>query len=189
MNLPIKKWHTYTETIDTPAGEMPLKKIAVVAIFDNPFAGRFVEDLNPLIQASIAIGAAMGKVFVEAMQPYPIIGIGKGGITGLSGEQEHVNALLTTAFAEPVRAAIGGGKAWIPSMTKRAGPGTLIDIPLAHKDALYVRSFYDGVSLTLPEAPAADEIALILAGSNRGRLQARVGGLRVEDVKGLDGLS
>ena len=65
MNIPIKKWHTYTETIDAPAGEMPLKKIAVVAIFDNPFAGRFVEDLHPLIQASVAIGAAMGKVFVE----------------------------------------------------------------------------------------------------------------------------
>jgi hypothetical protein len=73
-------------------------------------------------------------------------------------------------------------------MTKRAAPGADIDIPVAHKDALYVRSFYDGVTVTLHDAPGPDEIAVIVALTNRGRLRARVGGLRAEHVKGVDGL-
>ena len=189
MELKIKKWQTFVETTLAPDGEEPLRKIAVVAVVDNPFAGRQVEDLKPMIEASVEIGRQMGRAFAEAMLPYKVLSYGKGGIVGLGGEQEQVNALLTTAFAEPVRAAVGGGKAWISSMTKRGAPGTLIDIPLAHKDALYVRSFYDGVSLALQDAPLAGEIALIMAGANRGRIGARVGGLRVEDVKGLDGLT
>jgi hypothetical protein len=89
----------------------------------------------------------------------------------------------------PLRSALGGGEAWIPSFTKLAAPGGLIDIPLAHKDALYVRSHYDGVSVTLPpDAPAADEIALIVCLANRGRLNARVGGLAADSIVGKDGL-
>ncbi len=189
MNIQIKKWLSFVETTEAPDGQAPLRKIAVVAVVDNPCAGRRVEDLKPMIDASVELGRLMGKAFVEAMLPYKVLSYGKGGVVGSNGEQEHVNALLTTAFAEPVRSAVGGGKAWISSMTKRGAPGTVIDIPLAHKDALYVRSFYDGFTLTLHDAPAAGEIALIMAGANRGRIDARVGGLRVEDVKGLDGLS
>ncbi len=82
---------------------------------------------------------------------------------GLGGELEHANAMLTTVFATPLREAVGGAEAWIPSFTKLTAPGALIDVPLAHKDALYVRSHYDGVSVTLPpDAPAADEVALIV---------------------------
>ena len=84
---------------------------------------------------------------------------------------------------------VGGAEAWIPSFTKLAAPGCLIDVPLAHKDALYVRSHYDGVSVTLPpDAPAADEVALIVCLANRGRLNARVGGLNARDIGGKDGL-
>ncbi len=79
---------------------------------------------------------------------------------------------------------MGGAEAWIPSFTKLAAPGCLIDVPLAHKDALYVRSHYDGVSVTLPpDAPAADEVALIVCLANRGRLNARVGGLNARDIR------
>ena len=80
----------------------------------------------------------------------------------MAGEQEHANALLTTAFANPLRDAIGGAKAWISSMTKMGGPGTLIDIPMNHKDDVYVRSHYDGMSLVLTESPMPDEIAVNL---------------------------
>jgi hypothetical protein len=51
-----------------------------------------------------------------------------------------------------------------------------------------VRSHYDGITVTLPDAPLANEIAVILGIANRGRLNARVGGLRFDDVKGQDGL-
>ena len=188
MKLPVKRWLTFADQAEAPEGEAPLRKIGVVAVIANPYAGRYVEDLKPLIEGSAELGQAMAERAAQAMLPYKGLGVGKGGIAGLAGEQEHVNALLTTEFAIPLRAVLGGGKAWISSMTKRGGPGTTIDIPFNHKDALYVRSFYDGMTLTLHDAPAPDEIALILCLANRGRIGARVGGLRPEDVKGVDGL-
>ena len=81
----------------------------------------------------------------------------------MNGEQEHGVAMLTTVFGNVMRDAAGGGKAWISSFTKRAAPGATIDIPLAHKDALYVRSHYDGITITLPDAPLPNEIAIICA--------------------------
>src|SRR5206468_12073301 len=111
---------------------------------------------------------------------------GKGGIVGLAGEQEHINALLTTTFANPLREAVGGGRAWISSMTKRGGPRTSTDIPLACKDALYVRSHYDGMTITPPGAPLPNEIAVIVCIANRGRLTAPVGVLTIADVRGRE---
>ena len=67
--------------------------------------------------------------------------------------------------------------------------GASIDVPLAHKDALYVRSHYDGVSITLPpETPDPDEIVLLVSVASRGRLNARVGGLGADTISGKDGL-
>jgi hypothetical protein len=188
MDLEVNRWLTFTDESDDSEGGSPLRKVAVVAVVTNPYAGRYVADLDPLIRASAALGERMAEKAAGAMRPFEALGYGKGGVVGLNGEQEHATALLTTTFAEPLRTRLGGGKAWIPSMTKRAAPGADIDIPVAHKDALYVRSFYDGVTVTLHDAPGPDEIAVIVALTNRGRLRARVGGLRAEHVKGVDGL-
>ena len=163
-------------------------KVAVAAVVENPYAGQQVEDLRPMIAASEEIGREMGKVLLETLGSYEVQSYGKVGIAGLAGEQEHANALLTTTFANPLREAVGGGKAWISSFTKRAAPGVPIDVPLAWKDALYVRSHYDGMTLVLPDAPWPDEIAVVFCVANRGRIGARVGGLKFEDMKGEDGL-
>jgi hypothetical protein len=61
-------------------------------------------------------------------------------------------------------------------------------VPLAHKDALYVRSHYDTITVTLADAPLPDEIVVLFASATRGRLHARLGGLKAEDVVGQDGL-
>ncbi len=192
MQLKTRRWFTFVEH-KTFEGDhqanLPLKKVAVVAVVENPYAARYVEDLTPLIKASEDVGRELAAMAVEALKPYEAQSYGKGGIVGLAGEQEHANALLTTVMAEPLRAAVGGGKAWIASFTKRGGPGTSIDIPLACKDALYVRSHYDGMTITLPDTPMPDEVAVILCVANRGRLHARVGGLAYEAMKGEDGLT
>jgi Amino acid synthesis len=107
----------------------------------------------------------------------------------MRGEQEHGAAMLTAVYGNIMRDAAGGGLAWISSLTKRAAPGATIDVPLAHKDALYVRSHYDGMSLTLPDAPHEDELAVICCYANRGRLNARLGGLRKGDISKRDGLT
>lgn len=190
MKLRTRRWLTFVEQRDDPAHEqaVPLRKVAIVAVVENPYAGRQVEDLKPMIAASEELGREMGRHLIQAVGPYEVQSYGKAGIAGLAGEQEHANALLTTTFANPLRDAVGGGKAWISSFSKRAAPGTPIDIPLASKDALYVRSHYDGMTVLLPDAPMPDEIAVIFCVANRGRIGARVGGLKFEDIKGEDGL-
>jgi hypothetical protein len=192
MKLDIRRLLSFCDHKEVEAGHrhaLPLRRVASVAVVGNPYAGGYVEDLSAAIAASVEVGRVLAKLAVELMGPYKIESYGKGGVVGLGGELEHANAMLTTVFAAPLREAVGGAEAWIPSFTKLAAPGCAIDVPLAHKDALYVRSHYDGVSITLPsDAPAADEVALIVCLANRGRLNARVGGLAANDIVGKDGL-
>ena len=61
-------------------------------------------------------------------------------------------------------------------------------MPLAYKDALYVRSHYDTMEVRIPDAPLPDEVVVIAVVANRGRLNTRLGGLRKEESKGVDGL-
>ena len=189
--MDIKCVLSFVDEVRTEAGQRvdpPLRKVAVAAIIDNPFTGRFVPDLKPLTEASVEIGRHICGLAVSVLGYQPE-SYGKAAVIGTHGEQEHGVAMLTTVFGNVMREAAGGGKAWISSFTKRAGPGAAIDIPLAHKDALYVRSHYDGITITLPDAPLPDEIAVICAYANRGRPNHRVGGLSARDIKGLDGLT
>jgi hypothetical protein len=191
MKLKIRRSHTFVENRVLEAGKaakIPLRRVAAVLVVENPYAGHYVRNLKPMIEASAALGRELAAMALYALAPFKAQSVGKGALVGIAGEQEHANALLTTAFAEPLREALGGGKAWISSMTKVGMAGTPIDIPMNCKDALYVRSHYDGMTLMLPDAPMPDEIALILCLANRGRLNARVGGLRYEELKGENGL-
>jgi len=189
----IRKWYLQIE--DSLAGETgaladgePLRKIVVAACIYNPFAGRFVQDLSNWVEASPDLGREFGRRIRAAAQGQAIQSYGKACLVGIDGEYEHGNALLTNPAANPVRDSVGGGKSWVPSTGKRGGPGTIIDIPLAHKDALYVRSHYDTVSATFNDGPSRDEVVLIWAFATRGRLHARLGGLTASEIKGLDGL-
>jgi hypothetical protein len=189
--LEIRKIVTFAEDTFSEAGrpaEPPLRKVVGVAVLKNPFAELFVEDLSPLTEASLELGKRMTSIGKIVMGSLAAQSYGKAGLVGLAGEQEHAAAMLTTVFGNVMREGVGGGKAWISSMTKRVAPGETIDIPLAHKDALYVRSHYDGITITLHDAPLPDEIAVIAAFANRGRINHRVGGLAARDVKGVDGL-
>ncbi len=169
------------------AAENPLRKVAIAAVVNNPYAGRYSQDLSEITGPSEELGRLMGQRLAAAMGG-PVESYGKSCIVGWRGEQEHANAFLTTSFANPIREAIGGGVAWISSSTKRGALGASIDVPLANKDALYVRSHYDTITVCVPDAPEPDEAVVIIAAANRGRLNFRLGGLRYEDIEGKDGL-
>lgn len=190
--MQIKRVLTFVDELRSDMGRnlsTPLLKTAAVAVIDNPFAGKFADDLSPLVQGSEAIGREICPLAVKLLAPHRPESYGKAAIIGLHGEQEHGVALLTTVFGNVMREAAGGGKAWISSITKRAAPGSTIDVPLAHKDALYVRSHYDGMTLTLHDCPQPDEICVIAVYASGGRPHHRVGGLAAKDIKGLDGLT
>ena len=166
----------------------PLRKVAAVAVIDNPYAGRFERGPEAIDRRQREIGRRICAIAVTLLG-VPAESYGKAALIGMNGEQEHGVAMLTTVFGNEMRAAAGGGKAWISSLTKRAAPGSSIDIPLAHKDALYVRSHYDGITIMLPDAPLPDEIAIIAAYASRGRPNHRVGGPKASEIKGQDGLT
>src|ERR1700761_1710902 len=180
MQLNIRRSLTLIEDRNELAGrrvETPVRKVAVVTVLENPYISQYVEDLSPLIKASVGLGETMAGMALAALGPYKAQGYGKGGLVGSLGEAEHASALLTTAYANPIRDAIGGGKAWISSMVKIGAPGSLIDIPMNHVDDVYVRSHYDGMSLSFQDTPLPDEIAIIFCMVSGARLNARVGGL------------
>jgi hypothetical protein len=189
----VRKWFTYTEDVlanesGQAADGPPIHRVVIAAAIHNPYAGRFSQDLTEIVAASDQLGREFGRRAVEASGEAAIQSYGKACIVGTSGEYEHGNAFLTQVFADPVRDAVGGGKAWVPSTGKVAAAGAIIDVPLAHKDALYVRSNYDTISISFGDAPRPDEVVIAFAFASRGRLHARLGGIAASEIVGDDGL-
>ena len=169
--------------------EKPIKRCIVAAVIQNPFAGKYVEDLSQLMDTGEYLGKRLTEIGVQAMgvKPEEVENYGKGAIVGLDGELEHAAAILHPKLGKPMREVIGGGKAIIPS-AKKAGPaGTALDVPLHYKNAAFVRTHYDAMEIRIPDAPRADEIVVALAVTNGGRPHPRVGGLQISEVKGEDG--
>lgn len=186
----VRSWFSVRQEIQHDGGEptgTPLIKAAVAVVVRNPLAGQRVDDLSPLIDPSPWLGTELGRRAAELLGDQQVASYGKAGIVGVAGEQEHAVACLTTVFGDALREAVGGGAAWIPSVTKVASAGTSLDVPLAHKDALFVRSHYDAVTIAVPDSPRPDEMLLCVGVANRGRVHHRVGGLSSDEAVG-DGL-
>lgn len=168
----------------------PIRRAVAAAVIANPFAGRYVEDLTPLIE----IGAELGDLLIaRAVAALGIDGAlvqsyGKAAAVGENGELEHAAALLHPTMGTPIRAALGGGAALIPSAKKRGGPGVTLDVPLGHKDAAYVRSHFDAIEIRIADAPRAGEILVAVAATDGGRPHPRIGGLNTDAIVGKDGL-
>lgn len=168
----------------------PVRRAIACAVLLNPFAGRYVEDLSELVAHGEELGALLAERAIAALGvPGPRVhSFGKAAVVGEAGELEHAAALLHPKMGAPVRAALGGGPALIPSTKKSGGPGTAVDVPLGHKDAAFVRSHFDAVEARVPDAPRADEILLCLALTTGGRPLPRIGGLTADAIEGTDGL-
>jgi hypothetical protein len=193
MSVVIRKIVTVVEETLMEGGRdvsPPTRRAAAIAVIDNPFAGKFVDDLAPLI----AIGEELGELL--AARAITALGIegskaqsyGKAAAVGENGELEHAAAILHPKMGAPVRKVLGKGAALIPSSKKRGGLGTVLDIPLGHKDAAFVRSHFDGMEVQINDAPRANEIMVAVAVTDSGRPLPRVGGLTIEEIKGEDGL-
>jgi hypothetical protein len=187
MDSGIRRWYRFAEEVvhdgGAPTDPTLIKAAAAVAI-ENPFAGGHVHDLEALIEPSARLGAELARRAIELLEGRPVEGYGKGGIAGVNGEQEHVVACVTTPFGDALREASGGGAAWISSATKVASAGEPLDLPLAYKDALYVRSHYDAITIRLADAPRPNELLVALAVSSGGRVHQRVGGLSADEAVG-----
>jgi hypothetical protein len=159
----------------------PLRKAAAAAVIKNPFAGRFVEDLSPLFDLGAQLGEILGNEAVKSLGAAPgqVKAYGKGAIVGFAGELEHCAAILHPKLGKPLREAVNGGKAIIPSSAKRGGPGTAIDVPLHFKDDEWAISYFDAMEVRVPDAPGPDEIVIAVVLTNAGRPLARIEGKRI----------
>ncbi|MFG1296102.1 MULTISPECIES: amino acid synthesis family protein [Xanthobacter] len=193
MSAKIRKIVTIVEETHKEMGRPvspPTRRAAALAVIENPFAGRYEEDLTDLI----AIGEELGDILTrKAVAALGIEGdkaqsYGKAALVGENGELEHAAALLHPKMGTPVRKVLGKGAALIPSSKRRGGLGAELDIPLGHKDAAYVRSHFDGMQVSINDAPRANEIVVAVAVTDSGRPLPRVGGLTAADIKGEDGL-
>ncbi len=168
----------------------PTRKAVAVAVIANPFAGRYVEDLEPLMEIGDELGGLLGGKCVEALgiEPAQAESYGKAAMVGEDGELEHAAAILHPRLGKPLRAAVEKGAALVPSSKKMGGPGQPLDVPLGHKDAAYVRSHFDGIEVRLNDSPRAGEIMVAVAVTDSGRPLPRVGGLLASEAEGVDGL-
>jgi len=188
----VRKFATVVEEIfheGGPPPAKPLKQGACLAVIHNPYAGRYVPDILPLMADLKPLGLDMARRLIAAMgvSAREIAAYGKGAIVGSAGEIEH-GALWHEPGGWGMREVLGGTKAIVPSTKKVGGPGTRLDVPLAHINAAYVRSHFGAMEVGLADAPKADEIVYILTMSMGARIHDRAGGLKASEIKGEDGL-
>ena len=213
--ITIRRVFTHVEEIHHefgPVAAVPLIRGALGVVLTNPFAGRFEPNILPMMDALQDVGVHMAHRLLAAMNVTVerIASYGKGAVVGAAGELEHgalwhvpggyaMRALLgwkgdravysagqaqqKTSPAQP-----GNALAIVPSTKKVGAPGTALDVPLTHINAIYVRSHFDAIEVRVPGAPASDEIVYILAMSTGARVHARVGGLEAKDIARWDGL-
>jgi hypothetical protein len=193
MKARIRKLATFLEETREEMGRSinpPTQRVAAVAVIENPAAGKYAEDLSELI----AIGEELGELLTQrAVAALGVSGAavesyGKAAAVGEDGEIEHAAAILHPKLGGAVRRVLGKGAALIPSSKKRGGMGVVLDVPLGHKDAAYVRSHFDAMEVRINDAPRANEIMVAVAATDSGRPLARVGGLTKDQIKGEDGL-
>lgn len=193
MSAEIRKIAVWVEETHREIGQVispATRKAVAVAVIKNPFAGSYTEDLTPLMDIGAELGGLLGDKCVAALgiEPAEAESYGKAAMVGEGGELEQAAAILHPKLGAPLRVAVEKGAALVPSSKKMGGPGQLLDVPLGHKDAAYVRSHFDGIEVRLNDAPRADEIMVAVAVTDSGRPLPRVGGLTHAEAEGKDGL-
>lgn len=190
-DLAVRKRILAVETIfheGGPAPETPLMRGAALAVVANPYAGRYVQEIQEFMDDLRPLGLDMAKALAKALGGADRVeGYGKASIVGTAGELEH-GALWHAPGGYAMREVLGGAKAIVPSSKKVGGMGARIDVPITHIDASYVRSHFDSMEAGINDAPRADEMLLALVMTTGPRIHARAGGLEAKDVKGEDGL-
>ena len=173
----IRKITTTREVIFSELGiaaPRPIVRAVGMAVIVNPFAGRFVDDLRPLFEAGAMLGERLMPDLVKLLGG-PAVSYGKGALVGVDGEMEHGGACVHPMLGKPMRAALGGGKAVISSNVKIAAAGTILDVPLGHKDDSWSFAHFDTITVSVADAPRPNEILVVMAVADGGRLQNRCG--------------
>lgn len=151
----------------------PVTRVAACAIVRNPLAGRPQDDLAELVPFGEMLGDRLAKEAVAALQG-PAASYGKAAIIGIDGDIEHGAAVIHPKMGRPMREAIGGGKAIIPSNVKVAVAGTAIDVPLSERNDPWLFDNIDTMTVSIADAPRPREIVVIVVLADGGRPRPRI---------------
>ena len=193
MKSQIRKIIVQVDEVLQEAGQAvnpPTRRALAMAVIANPYAGKYSDNLDILMDIGEELGGLLGERCVKALgiKPEEAQSYGKAAIVGEAGELEHAAAILHPKLGAPLRKAVSKGAALVPSAKKQGTLGTAIDVPLGHKDAAFVRSHFDAMEARVSDAPRANEIVVAVVVTDSGRPQARTGGLQVQEIVGQDGL-
>jgi hypothetical protein len=175
--MDIRKIVYHHEIVYAEAGNtapQPITRVAGIALVNNPYAGKQVEDLSALFDLGGHLGEQlMGEVVARLARP--AVSYGKAALVGALGDFEHGGACIHPKLGKPMRAAVGGGKAVIASNVKVGPPGTPIDVPLGHKDEPWSFDHFDTLTLCIGDSPRPSEIMVVMAVADGGRVNPRCG--------------
>ncbi|WP_299046110.1 amino acid synthesis family protein [uncultured Tateyamaria sp.] len=189
MQPNIRKLVTYEEEVLIEGFKRaadPWRLFAVAAVVENPWAGRFVEDLTPEIQAyGTILGALLtNRILGMAGGGDAIEAYGKAAVVGLDGEVEHASGLIhTLRFGNHFREAVGA-KSYLAFTNTRGPANAPIMVPLMDKNDAGRRSHYLTIQFAIPDAPRAEEVVVVLGAATGGRPHHRIGD-RYQDLKDL----
>ncbi len=191
MKVAVRKIVVAVEEVRHDGGpplDAPILKGYAACVIENPFAGRYEPDILPMMEALKPLGLECSQKLLAALggDASRIEAYGKGSLVGAGGELEH-GALWHVPGGYAMRELLGLALAIVPSMTKVGPMGSSLDVPIHHKDAAYVRSHFDGITVAVADAPRADEILFALAMTTGERPHARVGGLAADGISVWDG--
>ena len=190
MSIEIRKIIRYQDTSLIEGGkkaEKPLQLFAAAAVVTNPWADRgFVEDLGPEIRAA---GPVLGKLLTDEILAMTgngeiVEAYGKAAVVGLDGEVEHASGLIHTLhFGNFFRTAVGA-QSYLSFTNTRGPANSPIMVPLMHKNDAGMRSHYLTIQFAISDAPANNEIVVVLGASIGGRPHHRIGD-RYKDLEEL----
>ena len=151
----------------------PVTRVAACAVVLNPLSGGMHDDLSALIPFGEELGVLLVREAMAGLSRAPVA-YGKAAIVGLEGDIEHAAAIIHPRMGRPIREAIGGGKAIIPSNVKVAAAGTAIDVPLSDRDDIWLFDNIDTITIAVPDAPRPAEMVVVVALSDGGRPRPRI---------------
>ena len=191
MPAQIRKFVHHVEEIHHEGGrdaERPIAMIAVAAVIRNPWAGQgFVENLRPtILEQAPPLGEEMTRRIIALAGSGDVVeAYGKAAIVGINGEIEHASAFIhTLRFGNYFREAVGA-KSYLSFTNLRSGPNCSIQVPMMHKHDAGMRSHYITLEFSISDAPAPDELVIVLGAATGGRAHPRIGD-RYQDMKDLE---
>src|SRR5262245_54401885 len=130
--FPIRKIAVLTEEIFHEGGltpNVPRRRAAAMALVKNPFAGRYVEELQGAMEDLKPLGLELTDRLIAALggDGSVIEGYGKGAIVGTEGELEH-GALWHVPGGYAMRERLGEAKAIVPSAKHIGAFGSRLDV-------------------------------------------------------------